>query len=197
VALGRLRCSRVAAESLELVDAWEGSFQPLCSRAKPPQSRCGGKAEGRRMNAERAGKATRSHIQATCMRQACAVHAGRMRDVLVFSSYSARVLLVFSSCSPRFFRGRLPLQPGGSSELLLCFDRKGLAVIQTESHFYFCLGSVAACTRRGCWRLSNLAFRVFRGLSIRVLHHLLRGTTCGAFSMEMHAVFGRLGCSIS
>ena len=54
--------------------------------------------------------------------------------------------------------------------------------------------------RRGCWRLSNLAFREFRvfcRLSILVLHHLLRRTTCRAFSMDMFAVFDSLGCSIS
>ena len=130
----------------------EATRKPLRGEGRRKKDEC---RKGRQSHA----KPHTSHIQARCMRQACGVHAGRMRDMLVFSSYSARVLLVFSSysprillvfssCSSRFFRGCLARQPGGSSELLLGFDCKGPTVIQTEAHFYIDVPPVGPCARR-------------------------------------------------
>ena len=43
---------------------------------------------------------TQSHLGGTLGRGACGEIAGRRRVMLVFHSYSARILLVFRSCSP-------------------------------------------------------------------------------------------------
>src|ERR1035441_625027 len=101
------------SRKVELVDACKGSFHPLRSRVKP----------------------ARSHPQAIYKPFASQVQARCLGDAFVFASYSLRISLVFSSYSPLVSRWSPPPHPGGCTERLLGFDRRGLAVIQTESRF--------------------------------------------------------------
>jgi hypothetical protein len=102
---------------------------------KASQGHPGVKAEGRMKDAERRDNAIQSHHQATCMRQACEEHAGRMRGTLVFTSCLARVHLVFRSWSPHVFQGRPTRCHGGWTALIRSFDCTGLAAIQMASPF--------------------------------------------------------------
>ena len=86
-------------------------------------------------NAERRPKPPQSQLQATCMRPECGVHAGCKRDVLVFTSCLARVLLVFSSCSSPAHPWELRRLSAVATELQPYIDSIGLAVIQKKLHF--------------------------------------------------------------
>jgi len=76
---------------------------PPAQRILPGIPEFAGKAECRMKNEERKDKATQSHLQATCKPPASHLQARGLRHTLVFCSYFARVLLVFSSCLSLFF----------------------------------------------------------------------------------------------
>jgi hypothetical protein len=80
--------------------------------------------------AQRHPKPSQSHIKASLKPGACGGIAGRMRDVLVFCSYSPRVLLVFSSYFDPVIPGGLQEHAGGSSESQSGFDGIGGAGIR-------------------------------------------------------------------
>ncbi|MGO8928339.1 MAG: hypothetical protein ACLQU3_15840 [Limisphaerales bacterium] len=74
-------------------------------------------------------------LNARYVRDECGINAGRMRDVLVFSSYSARVSLVFCSYSPGISLGRPERRRGGGAAPVVVFDSIGRSNIQTSLRF--------------------------------------------------------------
>ena len=80
--------------------------------------------------AQRHQKPSQSHIKASLKPGACGGIAGRMRDLLVFCSYSPRVSLVFSSCFVPVIPGGLQEHQRGSTESRCGFDGIGAARIQ-------------------------------------------------------------------
>ena len=116
----------------------EATRKPLRGEGRRKKDEC---RKGRQSHA----KPHTSHIQARCMRQACGVHAGRMRDMLVFSSYSARVLLVFSSYSPRvhlaFSGGAWRGNPAAQANCCLVLTAKGRLLFKLKHT------SISTCRR--------------------------------------------------
>src|ERR1017187_2926111 len=73
----------------------------LIAKGLRPQSHLKAKVEGRIQNEEGPREAAQSHPQARCKPLAGHVQATCMGDVLLFTSYLALVLLLFSSGFPR------------------------------------------------------------------------------------------------
>ena len=84
---------KAATKSKQKVESRKQKWRQETAQAT--QSHTGAKAEGRIKNAERHTKPPQSQLRATCMRLECGVHAGCVRDVLVFSSCLARIHFVF------------------------------------------------------------------------------------------------------